>query len=239
MTPTPSVLADVVARERRSSDLALRADAAGREYSWHDFCTTAYKAGNFLRYLGVAAGDTVAVGDDPLPEAVLTFVGAAQLGALTRFGPDETADVRAVVVHHAREADFGVPAGCNLAVYGGPPDATGTAHWERDVWSENPAFPPTDVDPDDPAVAAAGATYSHRALLDAAAGVVSEHGLDADSTVAVRASLTRPGVVAAGVVAPLVAGGTVVFPDAETVCDVAVGGDAVPEAVRVDPDGVW
>jgi hypothetical protein len=59
--------------------------------------------------------------------------------------------------------------------------------------------------------------------------------------VAVRATLSTPGVVAAGVVAPLLSGATVLLPDAAdpdavtgTVAIVADGATA-PEPVCVDP----
>jgi hypothetical protein len=230
------VLGDVVARERRSERRALRT-AGGRRYSYHDFCTTSYKAGNFLRYLGVRAGDVVGIEPDPLPEPLLTFFGAAQLGAVTRFDPDGAAESgRALVVPVAREADFSPPPGQKLAVYGGSPDGVDVAHWEQEVWSENPAFPPTDVAPEDPVLRDGERTASHADLLGAAASVVAEAGVESGTEVAVRGSLSDPAVVAAGVVAPLLAGGVVVFPTDEEVCDVGVG--AGPEPVTVAPDDV-
>lgn len=218
------VLGDVVARERRSDIVALRDDANDRSYTYHDFCTTSYKAGNFLRYLGVDTGDRVEIAPDPVPEPLLTFFGAALLGAVTSFEPTG-GDAGAVVVGHERETEFDLPAGSKLAVYGGPPAHVSTEHWEKQVWSENPAFPPTPVDAASPVVVSESGTYSHREVLAAADHVVDDYGLDADSDVVVRESLTDPRVVTAGVVAPLVAGGTVVFPGDETGGDLAVGGD--------------
>lgn len=238
------LLGDLVARERRSPDPALSVPGSGRSYTYRDFCTTAYKAGNVLRYLGVDRGDRVAVHPDPLPDPVFALLGAAQLGAGVAFdaGPERVADgeFRAAVVPRDREGEFEAPPGCNLAVYGGAPDDPSVTHWEAELWSENPAFPPTDVSPDDAALAADGRTYSHAAVLSAARGVVTAAGVDDETTVAVRASLTHPGAVAAGVVAPLLAGGTVLFPDDGTTGDVAVaaeGADA-PEPVAVAPDAV-
>jgi hypothetical protein len=229
-------LGDLVARDRRSDRPALRAGGS-RRYSYHDFCTTSYKAGNFLRYLGVDAGDAVAVEPDPLPEPVLTFFGAALLGAATRFDPDRPdGDPRATVVPVEREAAFDPAPGRKLAVYGGAPESPDVDHWEQEVWSENPAFPPTAVDADSAALLAGDRAVSHRTLLDAARHVVAETGLCEGTTVAVRGSLADPGVVAAGVVAPLLAGGVVVFPDPEAVCDVAVGDG--PEPLTVDPAAV-
>ncbi len=238
------LLGDLVARERRSPAPALSVPGTGRSYTYRDFCTTAYKAGNVLRYLGVDRGDRVAVRPDPLPEPVFALLGAAQLGAAVAFdaGPKRVRDgeFRAAVVPHDREAAYDAPPGCNLAVYGGPPADPSTTHWEAELWSENPAFPPMRVAPDDAALAADGRELSHAAVLSAAAGVVGGVGADEGTTVAVRASLEHPGAVAAGVVAPLLAGGEILFPDAEATGDAAVapeGADA-PEPVVVSPDAV-
>jgi hypothetical protein len=236
------VLGDLVARERRSDRPALRT-AGGRRYSYHDFCTTSYKAGNFLRYLGVRAGDTVAVEPDPLPEPVLTFFGAVQLGATTRFDPrvsrrpDADGDPpRATVVPVDRESEFSLPPGHKLAVYGGSPESPQVAHWEQEVWSENPAFPPTEVDPASPALVSGAGESSHEILLSVARRVVAETGLGEHDEVAVRGSLSEMGVVAGGLIAPLLAGATVVFPADDEVCDVAVGPG--PEEIVVDPDSL-
>jgi acyl-coenzyme A synthetase/AMP-(fatty) acid ligase len=79
------VLEDLVARDRRSEATALRVPAVGRSYDYRGFCTAAWKVGNLLRHLGVRHGSGVAIGDDPMPEAVLTLYGAACLGAVVRF----------------------------------------------------------------------------------------------------------------------------------------------------------
>ena len=238
------LLGDLVERERRSSDPALAAPDSGRSYAYRDFCTTAYKAGNVLRYLGVDRGDRVVVRSDSLPEPVFALLGAAQLGAAVAFdaGPQRVRDgeFRAVVVSADREAAFDTPPGCNLAVYGGSPDDPSTTHWEAELWSENPAFPPTEVSPDDAVLVADGDDFSHAAVVAAAEGVVADAGVDDGTTVAVRASLEHPGTVAAGVVAPLLAGGELLFPDADATGDVAVAdaGDDAPEPVVVSPDAV-
>jgi hypothetical protein len=240
------VLGDLVARERRSDRPALRT-AGGRRYSYHDFCTTSYKAGNFLRYLGVRTGDVVAVEPDPLPEPILTFFGAVQLGSVTRFGASDSRagrtggpagdPPRATVVPVDRESAFSPPPGHKLAVYGGSPESPEVAHWEQEVWSENPAFPPTEVDPASPAlVTDDGSESSHEELLAVARRVVAETGLSEHDEVAVRGLLSRVGVVAGGVIAPLLAGATVVFPEEGEVCDVAVGEG--PERIVVDPDSL-
>lgn len=212
-------LADLVGRDRRADRPALVVPGVGRTMSYRDLCTTAWKAGNFLRHLGVGPDHRVVVTADSLPEPVLTFLGAAQLGATTTFledcectdssghvaVDDADAQVRAVVVGHEREGEIDVRAGTRLAVYGGEPSASATAHWETQVWSENPAFPPTDIGGDAVALAAGGDEYTHADLLGAAGRVVEELEVGSDDEVAVSGSLSDPGVVG-GVVGALRAG---------------------------------
>lgn len=241
-----TTLGDLLARERRTDGLALRAlTPAGldRTYSYRDALTTAWKTGNFLRHLGVrgvgeAPADrvsTVEVAPDPLPEPVFTFLGAAGLGARTAFDPRADGRARVTVVGVDDEDRYDPPPGSKLAVYGGAPDAPETDHWEQEVWSENPRAHPALVDPDQTALVAGGGRYSHAAVLDAARSVAELAGLAPGDRVAVRASLSDPRVVAAGVVAPLYAGATVVFPDDEARGAYVVGEG--PEGRRVDlPD---
>ncbi|WP_101297341.1 acyl-CoA synthetase family protein [Halegenticoccus soli] len=232
-------LCDLVARDRRSERPALRI-AGSTPYSYRDFCTTAWKASHALRYLGVGRGRRVELDDDPSPAPILTFLGAVLLGAEAGFVPGE-GDARAVVVPRSREGEFDLPPGRKLVVYGGRPSSPNATHWERDVWSENPTFPPVGVEPGDPALVTGGSAYTHADLLSAARSVADRFDLDADGEVAVRSPLRRPGTVAAGLVAPLLAGGTIVSPGADseeaTVCDLGVGSDC-PDDAEIAPDEV-
>ena len=84
------VLGDLVARERRSGRPAVHVVGTDRSISYRDFCTTAYKAGNVLRYLGVREESTIAVAGTVGSHPLWAFYGAAQLGAVTRFvTPDD------------------------------------------------------------------------------------------------------------------------------------------------------
>jgi hypothetical protein len=224
-------LGDAIARDRRSDRPALVASAAGRRYDYRRFCTSAWKAGNFLRHLGVRDGSVVAVADDPTVEPILTLYGAAELGAVVAFDPDAAVDsgTRALVVPVDAVGDYEVGPGTKRVVYGGAPDDPDVSHFERDVWSENPTAPPDRVAPDDPLLEAGSERHSHRELLTAARTVVDDRGLDATSTVAVAGSFADPAVVAAGLVAPIVAGGRIVLGDAEA--DLTVGGPRSDVAV--------
>lgn len=219
------VLGDLIDRDRRSSTTALRAPAVGRSYDYRRFCTNAWKVGNFLRHLGVRSGAVVTVADEPLPEPVLTLFGASLLGGVVRFGPDEGVDDARALVIPAREVDdYAVGASTKRVVYGDAPDDPGVSYFERDVWSENPTMPPDRVEPDDPLLSTPGRNYTHDELLSAAERTVAELGIAADDDVAVREAFADPGVVAAGLFAPLVAGSTtVVGPDSNG--DYVVGGD--------------
>ncbi|POG55000.1 AMP-binding protein [Haloferax marisrubri] len=230
------VIGDLMARDRRSDRLALRVDGPGRTYTYHDLITTSYKAGNVLRYLGVRKGARVAVAPVSLPEPLLTFLGAAQLGAVTAFDP--VVEARATVVPVGREAAFeDLPPGQKLAVFGGPPSSPATTHWEQEVWSENPAVHPEVVAPADPALVADDREFTHGDLLDAAREVVADFDLEADDTVAVRSSLSHPGTVVAGVLAPLLAGGTIRIPADDEAVEAALAvGVGVPESVALAPD---
>ncbi|GAA0219503.1 AMP-binding protein [Halobaculum roseum] len=237
MTQEFSLVGDLVDRERRSERPALHAAALDRTYSYFDLCNTAAKAGNVLSHVGVREGDRLVVDADPHPQAVFTFLGAALLGAVTEFASDidPECDARAVVVPVEREGEFDLPGGSKLVAFGGDPDRPGTTHWEGEVWSENPAFPPTFHDPADPVLRgrvgdaagdAAGEratdddrAYSHADLLAAAGEAVDALDLDADSRVAVRAPLSDPRAVAAGVLAPLVAGGAIALPNGDAPFD--------------------
>lgn len=235
-----AVVPDLVARERRSDRPAVVDAARGRTHSYADLCTTAYKAGNVLRHLGVHDGARVAVEVSAAFQPLTTFLGSALLGAITSFDAAPGTDARAVVVDAGRESAFDLPPGSKLCVFGGAPDRADTTHWEGEVWSENPAFPPATYEPDAPVLAADGATYDHATLLDAARGAADALDLTADDRVDLRAPLSDPRAVAAGVLAPLLVGGAVRLPAAEFESGddgAADAGGAATAAVVIDESG--
>lgn len=222
------VLGDVIARDRRSERPALTVPEVGRTYDYRRFCTTAWKTGNFLSHLGVRGGAGVAVADDPLPEPILTFYGAASLGAVVTFDPPPELDddTRALVVPESASEAYRVGPSTKRVVYGDPPEAADISHFEGDVWSENPTEPPDRVERDAPLLRTRTTSYSHRYVLEAAHSIVEEYEIEQSDAVAVRGSFTDPAVVVAGLVAPLLAGGTIV-----------VGSDASGDVVVGGPDG--
>ncbi|MGB9987947.1 hypothetical protein [Salarchaeum japonicum] len=207
---------------------ALRAPP--REYNRRELRQTAFKTGNFLRHRGVHEGATVAVADDRAPESVFAFLGATLLGARVRFGATGDVDARAYVAPTDSLDDVSLPAGGQYVGYGDRPDDPNRAHFERDVWSENPAFPPVSFTGDAVALATDD-RYTHAVLLDEA----RRFDYDSSDVVAVRASLATPGTVVAGVVAPLLAGATLLLPDSDATGTVAVTTGDAPESRSVDP----
>lgn len=240
------VVGDLLARDRRSRDPALVTDD-GRERSYHDLITNAYKAANVLRYLGVREGSTVAVAPVPDLQPTLAVLGAAGMGARVRFDPAQGIEEsdRVVLVPVADEGAFDPAPGTNLAVFGGPPERPETTHWEQELWSENPGMPPADVDPSDAVIvdggdagepkrdgesesggrAAGDGVVTHEALLGAAGAVIERFDLVASSRVVVRTTFADPRAVAAGLIAPLYCGGTSVLVG-PTAADGDSGGDS-------------
>ena len=233
-------LGGLVARDRTAAASVLETGGTPpRRYDRRRFRTTAWRTGNFLRHLGVREGTTVAVAGGPAPEPVFAFLGATLLGARVRFDPPTDPDCRAVVAPTADIGRFDLPPGGQRVGYGSEPADPTVSHFETEMWSENPAFPETDVvDGEDPALVAAGEEFSHRDLLDAAARVAEEHDFAAGMRVAVRAPLGRPGTVVAGLLAPLLADATILLPGEGTTGDVGVSSGDAPESVVVDPASV-
>ncbi|MFC7166372.1 acetyl-CoA synthetase [Halospeciosus flavus] len=213
---------------------ALRWD--GRAHSARELRTTTYRAGNFLRHHGVREGVDVVVADDSVPQAVFSALGATLLGAAVRFGLPDESDARAVVGPADDIGAVSLPPGGQRVAYGDEPTDPSWGYFERDAWSENPAFPPVGFDGETTALRTEDTAYSHAALLDAAETVAD--GLDANDVVAVRGSLTDPGVVVAGLLAPHFADAVSLLPTPDETGTVAVGGEDVPEDRVMSPSSV-
>lgn len=263
MTADTRVLSDLLARDRRRPETAIAVPATGRSMSYHDFITTAYKAGNALRYLGVRRGALVVVDPEAIVEPLLAFFGAAQLGAAVRFDApplaiDESGSTtpgeqtnrprqdeeptrstpKAVLVPASKEATIDPPPGCRLVAYGDSPTDPATAHWEEIVWSENPGFPDPEDDPETTVLLADGHEISQGTLCAAARSIAEELSLGPELTLAVPTSIADPRVLAGGL-AGLSAGATVTFADGADLADDELTADrAIVPAARgtnVDP----
>ncbi|WP_049997414.1 acyl-CoA synthetase family protein [Halococcus sediminicola] len=227
-------LRGLLARNRRGEAIVLHDATSDREYDARRLLTNAWKTGNFLHHCGVRGGHTVAV-VGKTPEALLGFLGAASLGAITRFGPATATDARAVIAPTGSIEEFDLPPGGTAIAYGEPPESAHVEHFERDVWSENPTLAPAPVDPTDPILAADGAEFTHSEMLSAAQDAIESVSMREGETIALRTSLSRPGTVVAGVVAPLLVNGIITLPDSDTVADIAIASGDAPEARLVDP----
>jgi acyl-CoA synthetase (AMP-forming)/AMP-acid ligase II len=231
------VIGDLLARERRSDAPAARDEARGSRdggettaaYSYHDLVTTAWKTANFFSHRGVHEGATVAVVDGPAVPAVLSFLGAAQLGAVTRFGPPDQVEADLLVGPGESVLGYDLPAGATRVAYttGENVEDPSVAAFGRSVWSENPVEPPEGVSPGTPALWTPEGALPHSDLLARAEAAAVD--LDPGDEVVVRAPLATVGTVVAGVLAPLLVGATVVFPGVDTVGDVTVATGDAPE----------
>lgn len=162
---------------------------------------TAFKTGNFLRTLGVREGVDVGVASVAEAKPVFAFLGAGLLGATVQFDPATGDELRAYVAPTADVEGLDLPAGGQRVAWGEKPGNPRIEYFERDVWSENPAFPPVSFDGDTALLDAGATTYTHRDLLDAAERFEREH----PGPVVVDADFVHPGTVVA-VLAALRAG---------------------------------
>lgn len=231
-----NTFADLLARERRSKAPALRAHGSRvRRYNYNQLCTLSWQSGSVLRHVGVAKGRKVALAASPTPEPVLTFLGAGLLGATVEFDPEVKVDARALVAPSDTIADYELPPGGQRIAYGEHPDDPSTMYFEKEVWSENPVIPPIDISPDDEVLSSGGEVYTQGRLLTAAQRVIGEYDITDGDEVAIRAPLTEPGTVVAGILAPLVVGGTIVFPgdDGEGTIAVSAGPAQEERVIRL------
>ncbi|MEF8774222.1 MAG: hypothetical protein V5A37_05845 [Halobacteriales archaeon] len=232
-------IGDLLTRDRRSDDVAVRAVGAGEAvatYTYEDFVTTAWKTGNFFSHRGAHAGAIVAVADDRAVPPLLSFFGAVQLGATVRFGRPVGTDGALYIAPGERILDADLAPGTSRIAYHGRPDEPAVEAFGESVWSENPVAPPESVAPDATALETDGRTRSHADLLARATDAAGR--LSTGDTVVVREPLADPGVVVAGVLAPLHAGATIAFPAATDGGDVAVATGDAPEPRVIDPEAV-
>ncbi|WP_330630104.1 hypothetical protein [Halocatena halophila] len=218
-------LGGLVARERRSNEPALLGAASGREYDYRRFCTTAWKVGNLLRHYGVRAGDQVGLLEPDAPESIFTLLGASLLGASVSVnGVDRT---KAIV--GPTDAVSALDSSTRRIGYGSVPAQPTVAHFEGEVWSENPTAPPDSVEPTATVLETATEQYTHSALLTQARALCEGHEIEPDTTVVLRESLSNPATIVGGVIAPLLSCATIAFPAQDRVGDVAIGANGAPE----------
>jgi hypothetical protein len=203
-------------------------DAANRAtpYSYHEFCTNTWKAGNLLRHYGIRQGSQFPVlvgpkdasdeerfGHPDSAAPLIAVLAAATLGAAVDLSPTSPLGGRAAVLPAGWLDRYQAEAGCSRIAYGGPPDDADVVHFEGQSWSENPIEPPDKVAVETPLLVANEDTFSQGTLKTVAGELGDSYGLGEGSRVALDAPMTEPGAVVAGVVAPLLAGSTIVLND--------------------------
>lgn len=247
-------LADIVAAGRDRDGAVLTAAERSAPYTYGEFSTNAWKAGNILRHYGVRPDARLALvigpkdpdeNDEPgylgtAADPLLALLGGAALGTTVDVTPAQPVDARAIVLPNAWLDRYEVEPGCSRLAYGGPPGESGVAHFERELWSENPIEPPDPVQPGDTVLQVDGTTFTHEQLVDAGRAVADEYGLTAGDSVALDAPLTSAGAVAGGIVAPLVVGGTLLLGAADPLSTEAtyVLSDSASGERVVDPETV-
>ena len=244
-------IADVIAKGRDRDGSALTASGRGAPYGYGEFCTNVWRAGNLLRHYGVRPGAemTVVVGPkDPVAGAevghfgraadpLLAILGGAMLGATVDLTPEGLIGGRAVVMPSAWLDRYQVEPGCSRLAYGEQPPDADVAHWETQVWSENPIEPPDPVEADDQFLRVEGTTYTQDELLAAARTLAEEHQLESGDAVAVESPLSDAGTFVAGVLAPLSVGATILSGDPDRAVAYVVRSGRADEMV-VDPASI-
>jgi len=241
-------VAGLVAAGREREGTVVSVPGRTTDYGYADFCTDVWKSGNLLRHYGLRAGTDSAVvmgsktasdeggetaGWPDAADPLLALLGAGVLGATVDLDPPPEPDLRTLVLPAARVDRYDPVPGCSLLAYGGPPETPGVSHFESDRWSENPTRPPDPADPGAPFIDG----VVQEALLDAAGSVVGEMELAASDRVALCTPLSTAGAVAAGLLAPMLVGATVVLAgpdcasDGETTAVVGPDGDLDPATV--------
>mgnify|MGYP006291418933 FL=1 len=230
--------AALVGRDRRSEAIACRVGADSHVYTYDRFCTTAWKTAHVLRRLGVHEESIVGVVQAPDPKGLLAVLGTGLLGATARLDPPREFDGRALVAPVGAVGDYALPPGGQRVGYGSDPEDPTVAHYEEQVWGENPVLPPEAPGPEARVVIDDdGEAATQGDLLAAAQAVADRNGVDAETTVALRTQLSNARALA-GALAPLVGGGTLVFPAGEggegAVCDLAIGDGPEERTVSVE-----
>lgn len=192
---------------QRAPDEGVALAVETKEYKEETFYTTCHKTANLLNHLGVREGGKVVVSPAPEPENVFGFLGACLVGARTRFADsdDSSVEADALVCAGDRLEAYDVPASCSVLAHGeAPRHAT---NFEREIWGENPVFPPDLVARSDAVVLAESGRTSAE-LVEDAREIVDERDLWNGDELRVE-TLDEDGAVS--VVAALVARATVVL----------------------------
>lgn len=230
-----TTIGELVARDRRTREPALRAQTGMTlRYDYYQLCTTAHKTGNFFSHRGVREGALVGISSEKRGAPILSLFGAALLGARVRFDPPREIDARLLVAPGEEIKSYELPKGASRLAFDESTEP-GIESFGESVWSENPWCPtPSEVGPDTPFLEAGSEAYTHGELLEAAERVVEGWGIERGDEVAIRAPLARAETVVAGVLAPFLVGGVIVFPGEDPETGIAVGEGPEPTTIPLE-----
>jgi hypothetical protein len=214
--------ADLLGRDRRSETVACRVGTDSHVYTYDRFCTTAWKTAHVLRRLGVHENSVVGVVPAPDPKALLAVLGTGLLGATARLDPPREFDGRALVAPAEVVAEYDLPPGGQRVGFGGDPEDPTVAHYEEQVWGENPVLPPEAPGPEARVVLDEAGDATQGDVVTAARAIVDRENVGEGSIVALRVPLSSARAIA-GALAPIVAGGTLVFGVDAGNADFAIG----------------
>jgi len=242
-------IGDLVAEGREREGSLFEPAERATPFSYRDFCTNAWKVGNLLRHYGVREGAGSPSSPDQRPRGRRTNrAGSAshptrsrRSWALPSTAPSSTWTRPAP--SSRRYSSHRTPGWTTTSA--GParsPSPTAARRRTRGSPTSNAKpgartlQPPGEFGPEN-AVLAADRTYTHGDLLAASHRVVAEYDLTAEDRIALRAPVTEPGTIVAGLLAPMRAGATVLLGNGET-GTVAVAAEDVeaPEERVILPD---
>lgn len=214
-----------------SDTVAIGVPAAGEQvYTYDRLRSTVYSTANLLSDAGISEGSRVAIAPKKASETVVAFLGAASLGATVWFGGPARANVDALLAPTEYVDKYQIPSDSLRVGYGSAPDDDSVVHFGKAVWKADETPPQAGVLPGTKLLTDGENTYSHRELLDAAAEVVDARDIEEGTVVSVRAPLRDPRTIAAGIVAPLSATGTIRFPSGpRDIGDLGIADDDAPE----------
>lgn len=233
------VLGDVLlAREsgttEHSSRLEIPGDSSTR-YTSERFSRMAKKTANYLARYGLGPDRPLGLVDDTAPAPVLGLYAAGLLGAPVGFGVSAIENVACLIGPMALLERLDIPPRIEVVGYGIPGDDPRIPSFEETVTRENPGFLRTPIDRSTPLIQTDDQPYNHRAVLDSAKRVVSEHSLDAGNRVTVRAPMSEPGTIVTGLVAPVIADATIVLSKSRNHGDVLLEDEKSVDARQIDP----
>lgn len=220
----------LVMQTKHDDAAALRAPGRGEQvYTYERLRETVCDTAVVLDELGVDENGRMAIAAQPTGHPVFAFYAAALLGATAWIGAPQRVNAHVAVAPTAQVGSYELPEGAARVGFGDTPDQDEIMHFEKAIWKTDGDHPDPSVLPGTKAITDGEREYSHRTLLNAAKDVAER--LDRDTTVSVRASLDDPRAFAGGVIAPLLVGGTIRFPNtqAEPSGDVAITDDHAPE----------